>query len=286
MNTPPSSDKKILVWDLPTRLFHGLLAAGFIAAAVLALGTDEHGPLFPLHVPVGLSLVFLVFLRILYGFVGTKHARFLSFLFSPRAVLRYIQTSLRGTDEPYPGHNPGAAYGIFAMLGTLLGLGVTGVLLGRGRHGVEEAHEFLAYLMVALAVLHVLGVVWHTVRHRENIAASMLHGRKAVPAEAAIVSSRPFLAILFLALVGAWGRKLLQGYDATARTIHIPFIGTTLTVGDADHGDEHTQIHDDERPSPGNRPPGPHRPDDAWKQRNGGSGSTNSANPWSMIHRL
>ena len=78
--------RRTLVWDIPTRLFHWLFAGGFIAAAVIALGQSDDSPLFPYHGIIGLALGLMLVLRVLWGIVGTRHARFGSFAFGPRAV--------------------------------------------------------------------------------------------------------------------------------------------------------------------------------------------------------
>ena len=78
--------RRTLVWDIPTRLFHWLFAGGFIAAAVIALGQGDDSPLFPYHGMIGLALGLLLVLRVVWGFVGSRHARFGSFAFGPRAV--------------------------------------------------------------------------------------------------------------------------------------------------------------------------------------------------------
>ena len=232
--------KRVLIWDLPTRLFHWLLAVGFSVAATVALVAGEDSPLFPYHAMVGLTITLMVVLRILWGVVGSRHARFSSFAFGPRAVVGYLGGVLRGSGPRHAGHNPGSAWAIFAMLGLVLGLGATGLLLGQGNEGVKELHEVLAYGMVAVALLHVLGVALHTIRHRENITASMIHGRKEADIKAGITAPHYVGAITFLLLSGAWAWGLLANFDAATQTTHLPLIGTSVQIGEAED-EEHSE---------------------------------------------
>lgn len=230
-----STTYRVLVWDLPTRLFHWLFAGGFIVAAALALLTDEHGPLFPFHALFGLIVALMVVLRVVWGFAGTRHARFTSFAFGPGALLKYLRGALSGDGIRYAGHNPGAAWAIFGILSISIGLTITGIMIGQGKESVEDLHEFLAYAMMAVVVVHIMGVLFHTIRHRENIIASMLHGRKDARAQEAISSSRPIAAAVFLILVSLWTSGLYANYDAVAHSTRLPLIGVPLQLGEVEN---------------------------------------------------
>lgn len=115
-----------LIWDLPTRLFHWLFAAGFIAAAVIALGLGDDSPLFPYHGIIGLMLGLMVGLRLVWGIVGSRHARFRSLAHGPRAVGGYMLGVVTGRGVRHPGHNPASAYAALAMFAIMVGLAVTG----------------------------------------------------------------------------------------------------------------------------------------------------------------
>ncbi|MBX3360978.1 MAG: cytochrome b/b6 domain-containing protein [Phycisphaeraceae bacterium] len=223
-----------LVWDLPTRLFHWLLAAGFASAAFIALVVGDDGPLFPYHAIIGLTLALMVALRLVWGVIGSKHARFGSFLFGPAAVAEYLKGIVTGRGKRHIGHNPASAYAIFAMLALIAAMAVTGVMLGRGQESVKDLHEFCAYAMLAVVGVHVLGVLLHTARHRENITAGMLHGRKAVEAGQGIASARPVAAAIFLVLIGAWGFTLIRNYDPATQATSLPLLGMSLQLGEAE----------------------------------------------------
>ncbi|APF18588.1 putative cytochrome b [Caldithrix abyssi DSM 13497] len=249
---------RVLVWDLPTRIFHWLFAGGFFVAAIFAFGFGEHSPFFSYHAIFGLIIFLIVVLRVLWGFIGTRYARFDSFTFSPKSVFEYLKGALRGDGNKYVGHNPGSAYAIFAMLIMMIGLGITGIMLGTGNEWVEELHEILAYAMISVVVLHIMGVLLHIIRHRENIIASMIHGKKEVEAHQAISSSRPIIGVIFLVLTGAWAWGLYANYDASIQSTRLPLIGTQLQIGEIenedepdqteDHGykDDHDEYHEDE----------------------------------------
>src|SRR5690606_11417692 len=153
---------RVLIWDLPTRLFHWIFAGGLVVAAIIALGIGDDSPLFPYHGIIGLVLASMVLLRLLWGFGGSRYARFRSFAFPPAAVARYVWTTVTGSGRRYVGHNPGSAYATFAMLAIMLGIVTTGIMLGLGNEGAEDVHEVLVYSMIAVASIHVLGILWHT----------------------------------------------------------------------------------------------------------------------------
>ncbi len=231
---PASSWASIVVWDLPVRLFHWLLAGGFAVAAFVALVLGEESPLFPSHAIIGLTLAMMIGLRLLWGIVGTRHARFSSFAFSPKSVLDYLHGVATGRGVRHIGHNPASAYAIVAMLALLVGLTVTGVMMSRGAEGVKAVHELMSYAMLAVVAIHVLGVAIHTIRFRENITRSMIDGRKAGDASDGIASAQPVAAIVALGITAAWAAALVANYDATTATTEIPLVGTRLVLGDSE----------------------------------------------------
>lgn len=227
-----STHSSALIWDLPTRIFHWLLTDGLAIAAALAFLTEHRSNLFPYHALVGLILALMVALRVVWGFVGTRHARFASFLFGPNAVFAYLKGVLTGTGTRHTGHNPGSAYAIFAVLLLLVGLSITGIMLGTGNRAVKEPHEVMANLLLVVVGIHVLGVIVHTIRFRENIIAAMFTGRKEAEAADAISSVHAVAAVLFVVVVSLWAVALFKNFDAGAKTVRLPVIGTTLHVGE------------------------------------------------------
>jgi cytochrome b len=227
--------KKVLIWDLPVRVVHWLLAASFLGAfAIATIGSDD-SPTFPLHALLGLVAGFLVVLRLVWGFVGTRYARFAAFELRPAALARYLRGALaRRAAGGGAGHNPATSWFVIALFVGLAGLGLTGLAMARGSETFEELHEVLAWSVLVLVAVHVAGVLVHVARTRENIVASMVVGTRAVPALAAIRSPRRGAALLLVALVAGFGALLASGYDAGARRVTLPLIGTALTIGEAE----------------------------------------------------
>jgi cytochrome b len=191
---------RILVYDLPTRLFHWLLAFGFLSALVIAQFADEHSSLFPYHTLIGLVLGMVLILRVVWGGVGTRYARFGSFLFGPGEVIRHFKGALAGGGKRYVGHNPGSGYAAFAMLALTLVIVASGVLMSRGGEALEEIHSAATYVLLALVVVHLVGILVHTLRHRENISASMVSGAKRGDPGDAIGSAKPITSVAIILL--------------------------------------------------------------------------------------
>lgn len=192
---------RILVWDWPVRLGHGLLAGGFVIAWL----TSESEALRLVHALAGGTVVGVVLFRLVWGLFGTRHARFASFVRGPGAAFAYLKGVLTGEAPHAAGHNPAGALAIVALLGLGLLTGVSGWLIYNdlGGHWVEELHEGFASAMLGVAVLHLAGVVVGSLAHRENLARAMLTGMKqGTPAEA-IASARIWAVPLLLGWVAA-----------------------------------------------------------------------------------
>jgi cytochrome b len=167
---------RILVWDIPTRVFHWLLAGSFIGAFV----TAESEMFRAVHVALGYLLLALIGFRIVWGIIGTRYARFSAFAFGPSKVLAYLKSLLTGAPQHYVGHNPAGSWVIYGLL--LLGLlaGATGYATYNeiGGEWFEELHEVLSNMMLLLVGVHVAGVVVSSLLHRENLVKSMINGYK------------------------------------------------------------------------------------------------------------
>ena len=164
------------VWDPLVRIFHWSLVLAFFGA--WALGDDGGA----LHQALGYVVLGLVAFRMLWGLVGTRHARFASFVPSPRRLLAYLEDLVAFREKRYLGHNPAGAVMIVALLVTLTATGVTGWMLTTdafwGSKALEGVHEALANGTLTLVVLHVAGVLYSSLRHRENLVRAILTGRK------------------------------------------------------------------------------------------------------------
>jgi len=170
------------VWDPLVRVCHWGVAAS-VAASWWTSGT--WGGQQRWHERVGYAVAALVAVRLLWGFVGSRHARFGDFVRSPRRTLAYARRVLAGTEERHLGHNPLGGWMALALWATVAGACATGWLYTTdaffGIAWVETAHQVLAWTVVALVPLHLAGVVLASLRHRENLVAAMLGGSKRPP---------------------------------------------------------------------------------------------------------
>lgn len=195
--------EKQLIWDWPVRLFHWLLVVCFAVAWISA--ESERWRL--VHITTGYTMFGLVLFRLVWGVVGTRHARFTSFVRGPVVILRYARSLLTLRPQPYAGHNPLGALAIIVLLGLVLITVGTGHLVYNDTAGewAEEMHEVAAGVMLAVVIVHMIGVTATSFLHRENLVGAMITGRKAASPGAAIRWSFLWLAAVMLILVlGFW----------------------------------------------------------------------------------
>ena len=192
----------ILVWDAPTRIFHWLLVLCFAGSYLSA----ENDQLSGMHVTLGYTMAGLVVFRLLWGLIGTRYARFASFIRGPRAVARYASSMLSSRPEHHLGHNPIGALSIVLMLLITLAIVGTGwFYFNGGTHQIGNVHEAAAAFMLAVVFAHVVGVVFASLTQRENLVRSMLNGRKMGIQQQGIDQPLWPVAVLVLACVlGFW----------------------------------------------------------------------------------
>jgi cytochrome b len=207
--------ERVLVWDLPTRVFHWLLAASF--AGAYFTGDSERWR--DTHVMLGLTAAALIAFRLAWGFLGTPYARFSGFTFSPLLVIRYFRSLTTRTPEHYVGHNPAGSWAVLGLL-TLVSLAVASgwaVLSATGHsESLEDLHESACNLALALVVVHVAAVAVSSRLHRENLVRAMLTGRKLAPRGTVPAAVRwPVALALAGAVATLWsGRVPLPGIEA------------------------------------------------------------------------
>ena len=185
----PSSKESSRVWDPVVRIGHWTAVFTFVLAYV----TEGEAPV---HMWAGYLLATVVLFRLLWGFIGSAHARFSDFLYSPARILTYLKSLLGGRPEHYRGHNP--AGGVMILL-LLLSLALTagsgmaiyaveehaGPLAGlltaseSAEDLWEEVHELFGNLTLTLVIVHVVGALVSSYLHRENLVKAMVTGRKA-----------------------------------------------------------------------------------------------------------
>lgn len=215
-----------LVWDLPVRITHWLLVACVAGCWATHYAGVEW---FHWHRRLGYTVLVLVAFRVVWGFAGTRHARFENFLRGPRAIVEY----LRGGRET-AGHNPLGALGVVAMLG-LLGLqAATGLfandeIMNAGpfygwispatSNRLTSLHHANSDWLLALIALHVLAVCWYAFVRRRALVRAMVTGAKdarVVSVADAISGSRLPLALAIVALLaGALALVVSAAPEAT-----------------------------------------------------------------------
>lgn len=183
-------ENDIKVWDPVVRIFHWTLVVAFLTAYII---TEDN--FLWLHTWAGYLILALLVVRILWGFIGTRYARFSSFVTGPAESLRYLWATVTGRTRRYLGHNPAGAAMIIALLillalDTLSGIVLYAVDQGSGplagwiarserlEDPLEEIHDLLANLTLALVIAHTVGVFLGSIVHRENLLMSMFHGYK------------------------------------------------------------------------------------------------------------
>ena len=242
MNNPstPAGSKpthmRILVWDVPVRIFHWALAASFVTAFV----TAESEPFRNVHVVSGYLMLALIAFRVVWGFVGTRHARFTDFVRGSGAVVKYLRSLVNGKPEHHVGHNPAGALVIILLLLLGVGTAASGWMTFNeiGGDALGELHEGIATTMLAVVVVHVLGVIVSSFLHRENLVRSMLTGYKDGPQQEGIRQRRGIIAIALVAVLGWFGWGLTQGQFPG-------LLDANAASQQASHGESGEQDHDD-----------------------------------------
>lgn len=195
----PPATHRILVWDVPVRVFHWLMVASFAGAYLTA--ESERWRL--LHVTLGYTMAGLVGFRIFWGLVGTRYARFSSFLRGPQAIARYLKSLVSGKPEHHTGHNPAGALAILAMLLLTLAVTASGWAVYNDVAGkwLEETHEVAANVMLTVIGVHIVAVLVSSWLHHENMVGSMISGRKPGRPEEGVRRAWTSVALLMLAAV-------------------------------------------------------------------------------------
>jgi cytochrome b len=209
----PPDGGTILVWDLPLRLAHWALALCVAGSWATHYAGAEWSAW---HARCGYAVLVLVVFRIVWGFVGTRHARFAVFLRGPRRVIDYVRGR---SGAPVVGHNPLGALSVVAMLALLLAQAGTGLFandeiaftgpfygwVSQATSGrLTSLHHANADWLLAFLVLHLAAVAWYGLVRRQPLVKAMLSGRRAaneVPPGEGIAGSRVVLAGLIVLLL-------------------------------------------------------------------------------------
>ena len=174
------------VWDSFVRIFHWILVVAFATAYVI------EDPLI-VHVWAGYVVGGLIIARVVWGFIGSPHARFSDFAYTPSSSLRYLRDLASLQAKRYLGHSPGGSAMVFALLVFLVATVVTGLIVYGGdqqsgplagmfsketSEAIEGVHNVLANLTLALVLAHIAAVLLASFAHRENLVRAMITGYK------------------------------------------------------------------------------------------------------------
>jgi len=187
-----SDRRAVVVWDVPTRLFHWLVV--MLVAAEYATWRLNW---MDWHIRAGKILLGLLFFRLLWGFFGSDTARFSRFLARPSAALRYMASSFRREPDDQIGHNPAGAWMVVLLLGLLLAETLSGLYVAndiadvgpftqlvpaRIADAITALHQLLWDALIAAVSLHVLAIFVYALAKGQNLLAPMLTGKKRLPA--------------------------------------------------------------------------------------------------------
>lgn len=249
---------KRLIYDLPTRLFHWLFAFLFLFAFIIGKTVDDESPTYVYHMMAGLGISFIVVLRIIWGLIGSRHARFVHFNLNPKNLVQYFKDILDGKLTKYSGHNPASSWAAILMFVLALGLGTTGFLMTSsefGKETYEDIHELFAHVFIVVVIAHIAGIILHTLRHKELISLSMILGTKDhIKEEDSIQKSYRLVAVIFIALYMAFSMNIAKSYNP--QNGQLQFFGTILQLGENKDGEvksesekENEKIEDEDHES-------------------------------------
>ncbi len=197
---------KKLIWDLPIRIVHWLLTVLIFGSwyTVSVTGDMER------HMLIGQTILCLLIFRVVWGFVGTRYAKFSSFVFGPRTILAYARSILSRSGGGYAGHNPLGFLAVFAML-LLIGIQVTTGLFatdgdfyegplnhlvsGRTGNQITDIHYLNFDVLAIMIGIHIVAIFFYLLYKRENLISPMFTGKKAGDALEAIGGSKLGLAL-------------------------------------------------------------------------------------------
>lgn len=183
MTTPPMetivlmmNDRETPVWDVITRIFHWSLVVAYCASQLTAEEWDIA------HEYVGYIILGLIAFRIIWGFVGPRNVRFSKLVNSPSTIMTHLKNIQTGRHTAEAGHNPAGGIMVVALLLWLALTGLSGwlgsILSGNIAVLLEEIHEFLGEFSLLLIAVHVAGVIVMSLLERQDLAKSMIDGKK------------------------------------------------------------------------------------------------------------
>lgn len=204
---------RVRVWDLPTRVFHWVLALTVVGSVVSA---KIGGNAMAWHFRFGYLVLALLAFRLIWGWLGGRWSRFASFLYSPGTVLRYLRGQSRADEHHEVGHSPIASLSVFALLGFLALQVATGLVADDEIASVGPLNRFVSssaadqathwhknygqWVLLTLVALHVLAVLYYLLARRKNLLRPMIVGDKALPPGTPAATDNAMTRLLALVL--------------------------------------------------------------------------------------
>ncbi|MBK8163885.1 MAG: cytochrome b/b6 domain-containing protein [Gammaproteobacteria bacterium] len=233
--------KRVMVWDVPTRVFHWSLLASFAAAWL----TSTDNRFLYHHTFAGYTFTGLLIFRLLWGMVGSRYARFRTFAYDWPSVRSYLSGLLTGKAARYLGHNPVGGWVILLIIALGFLVSIAGILVLGGEEGhgpfagyipydigeyAKAVHEASAWTMLAIVGVHITGVVAESFLHRENLILAMLTGYKEGGGDNnPEVSGAGIIGVVLFSAMIAAGLLYFRGYLVdTADRPFVPFAGPKL----------------------------------------------------------
>lgn len=236
-------ETKTSVYDVPTRLFHWFFVVLLISAGLITQVVDDDSGTFGFHMILGMTLSFMIFLRLAWGLVGTQFAKFNSYPLHPRKLFDYFLSVFDPKAKRWIGHNPASAWSAMIMMALALSLGMTGYAMvsGSDKFFWEDIHENLAYALLGVAFLHVGGVMLHAFIHKDGILTCMITGsKKKVDAIANPILPHRLLGVIGIGIIMSFFVYMYSQYDVNSGILNI-FGQELILVEDA----QNSEVDDD-----------------------------------------
>lgn len=171
--------RMMTVWDPLVRIFHWSLALSFVVAWLSSESWMD------LHHWAGYAASALILFRLVWGFAGTHYAIFSQFVRHRHETLKYLENMVQRREQRYLGHNPAGTLMVIGLILVVSLTSLTGWMYTLdafwGVGWVEESHEIFSHLMLVMVIAHIFGVLYASVRHKENLVRSMFNGTKRIP---------------------------------------------------------------------------------------------------------
>lgn len=217
--SPSAAESTTRVWDLPTRVFHWVLALTIVASVVTA---KIGGAAAMWHFRLGYVVFGLLVFRLVWGLVGGRWSRFASFIYSPATVVRYLRGQSRPDEHTDVGHNPMGSFSVFALIGFLIVQVGTGLIADDEIANTGPLNRFVSsatgiaatgwhkswgqWILITLVLLHIAAILFYLLGKKKNLVRPMITGDKVLPAgtpAATDTAGTRLLALLLGALCAA-----------------------------------------------------------------------------------